>query len=145
MPPCFINSYFRFLRSCFFCYRFLSVLHVHVNTIYTYVGFPLAHASSLDMSTPNVQTRFLFSSDAASALHQQLCGGGCTNVMHGRSSITIDPRIPTTPGRRTSGFLQPDRHCLRPCEGRGRAGGGGVRLIPESNNLQFVLNSILQK
>ena len=25
--------------------------------------------------------------------------GGCTHVMHGRSRITIDPRIPTLPGR----------------------------------------------
>ena len=31
--------------------------------------------------------------------------GECTRVMHGlRSRITIDPRIPTMPGRSTSGF-----------------------------------------
>ena len=33
-------------------------------------------------------------------------------IMHGRSRVTIDPRIPTTPGRRTSGSLLPGRHCL---------------------------------
>ena len=27
--------------------------------------------------------------------------------MHGRGRMTIDPRIPTMPGRRTSGFHQP--------------------------------------
>ena len=26
--------------------------------------------------------------------------------------VTIDPRIPTMPGRSKSGFNQPDRHCL---------------------------------
>ena len=30
--------------------------------------------------------------------------------MHGRSRMTIDPRIPTMPGRSTSGFHPPDRH-----------------------------------
>ena len=39
-------------------------------------------------------------------------GGGCTQFVHGRSRMTIDPRIPTMPGRRTSGFYQPDKHCL---------------------------------
>ena len=29
--------------------------------------------------------------------------GGCTHVMHGRSRITIDPRIPTMPRQSTSG------------------------------------------
>ena len=39
-------------------------------------------------------------------------GGGRTKFVHGRSRITIDPRIPTMSGRRTSGFHQPGRHCL---------------------------------
>ena len=34
-------------------------------------------------------------------------GGGCTQLVHGRSRMTIDPRIPTAPGRETSGFHQP--------------------------------------
>ena len=36
--------------------------------------------------------------------------------MHGRSRMTIDPRIPTMLGRSTSGFHQPGR----------RGGDGGV-------------------
>ena len=38
--------------------------------------------------------------------------GGCTLFVHGRSRVTIDPRIPTMPGRRMSGVHQPGRHCL---------------------------------
>ena len=34
------------------------------------------------------------------------------DIMHGRSRKTIDPRIPTLPGRGTSGFHQPGRCCL---------------------------------
>ena len=30
--------------------------------------------------------------------------GGCTQFVHGHSRMTIDPRIPTIPGRRTLGF-----------------------------------------
>ena len=43
------------------------------------------------------------------------CGRGCTwysIFMHGRSRMTIDPRIPTMPGRSTSGFHRLSRHCL---------------------------------
>ena len=32
--------------------------------------------------------------------------------MHGSSRMTIDPRIPTMPGRSTSGIHRPGRHCL---------------------------------
>ena len=32
--------------------------------------------------------------------------------MHGRGRKTIDPRITTTPGHRTSGFHWPGTHCL---------------------------------
>ena len=34
--------------------------------------------------------------------------------MHGRSRITIDPRIPTMPGRSRSGFHQPGKTLLAP-------------------------------
>ena len=37
---------------------------------------------------------------------------GCTHALHARSRTTIDPRIPTVPGRSTSGFRQPGRHWL---------------------------------
>ena len=45
------------------------------------------------------------------------CGGegeagwGGTHVMHGRSRKITDPRTPTMPGRSTSGFHPPGRHC----------------------------------
>ena len=35
-----------------------------------------------------------------------------TQFVHGRSRMTIGPRFPTMPGRSTSGFHQPGRHCL---------------------------------
>ena len=38
-------------------------------------------------------------------------GGGGACVMHGRSRMTVDPRIPTVPGQSTSGFHRPGRHC----------------------------------
>ena len=34
------------------------------------------------------------------------------DLMHGRSRMSIDPRIPTMPGRRMPGFHRPGRHCL---------------------------------
>ena len=40
-------------------------------------------------------------------------GGGCTQFVHGRSRMTMDPRTPTTSGRSTSGFRRPDRHRVR--------------------------------
>ena len=39
-------------------------------------------------------------------------GIGCAQFVHGRSRMTIDPRIPTMPGRSTPGFHQPGIHCL---------------------------------
>ena len=39
-------------------------------------------------------------------------GGGRTQFVHGRSRMTIGPRIPTMPGRSTSGSHQLGRHCL---------------------------------
>ena len=44
---------------------------------------------------------------------------GCTHIMYGRSliilrSMAIDPRMPTMPGRSTSGFPRSDRHLLAP-------------------------------
>ena len=38
--------------------------------------------------------------------------GGRTQFVHGRSRMTIDPRIPTMPGRSMSGFHQLGRHYL---------------------------------
>ena len=41
-------------------------------------------------------------------------GGRCTHVMHGRSRVTINPGIPTLPGRIRSGCHRPGRHWLAP-------------------------------
>ena len=39
-------------------------------------------------------------------------GGGVLSIVHGRSRMTIDPRIPTMTGRSTSAFHQPPgRYC----------------------------------
>ena len=43
----------------------------------------------------------------------KLGGGGALILMHGRSGMTIGPRIPTMPGRRTSGVHRSSRHYLR--------------------------------
>ena len=37
---------------------------------------------------------------------------GVTRAVHGRSRLTIDPRIPTMPGRSTPGFHRPRKYCL---------------------------------
>ena len=37
---------------------------------------------------------------------------GCTHAMRGRSRVSMDPRIPIMPGRSTSGYRRPGRHCL---------------------------------
>ena len=39
-------------------------------------------------------------------------GRGVTQFVHGRSRMAIDPRIPTMPGRSTSGFHQLGTLCL---------------------------------
>ena len=38
-------------------------------------------------------------------------GGSVVITMDGRSRMTIDPRIPTMPGRRKSDFHGPGRYC----------------------------------
>ena len=51
----------------------------------------------------------------------------CTYAMQGRSRMTIDPRIPTMPGRITSGFHQPGRHWG---PGKENTSAGGARACP---------------
>ena len=49
-------------------------------------------------------------------------GGGGRSVLqcvHGRGRMPVDPLIPTIPGRSTSDFHQPGRHCLHQGEGAG--------------------------
>ena len=36
-------------------------------------------------------------------------GGECTHGVHGRSGMTVDPRIPTMPGRSTWSFIFNDQ------------------------------------
>lgn len=40
--------------------------------------------------------------------------GGVLNIMHCRSRQTIDPPIPTVPGRGTKGFHSPGKTSLAP-------------------------------
>ena len=56
------------------------------------------------------------------------------DLMHRRSRMTIDARIPTTPGRSMSGFHRPGRQCLHQARSavrcpasrtKGEGGGGG--------------------
>ena len=42
--------------------------------------------------------------------HREEGGGAYTQFVHGRSRMTIFPRIPSLPGRSTSGFHEPGRH-----------------------------------
>ena len=49
-------------------------------------------------------------------------GGGGAQFVHGRSRMTIYPRIPTLPGRSTSGFHQSGRHCLHQARSYVRGG-----------------------
>ena len=50
-------------------------------------------------------------------------GGGIVIFMHGRSRMTIDPCIPTMPGRTTSGFHPSGRRRLHPSAKRRKAFG----------------------
>ena len=49
---------------------------------------------------------------AGNSVPNEASAGGCTQFVPGCSRMTIDPRIPSMPGRSTSGFHQPGRHCL---------------------------------
>ena len=46
---------------------------------------------------------------------------GGIHFVHGRSRMTMDPRIPSMPGRSTSGFHPPGRHCLNHCLNQARS------------------------
>ena len=61
--------------------------------------------------------------------------GGCTQFAHGRSRMTIDPRILTMPGRSTSGFHQPGRHCLHQARSAVRCSASPMKgELPPSKN-----------
>ena len=63
--------------------------------------------------------------------------GECTQFVHGRSRMTIDPRIPTMPGRSMSGFHQPGRHCLHHARSAVRCSASRMKgeLHPTKNRL----------
>ena len=58
-------------------------------------------------------------------------GEGCSQFVHGRSRMTIDPQIPTMPGRSTSGFHQPTG------EGRGWGGARATESQPTAWGLSL--------
>ena len=66
-------------------------------------------------------------------------------IMHGRSRMTIDPRIPTMPGWSTSGFHRPDRHAYTKREAPWgvRRVAWRVSCILQKNRLWGVLSCML--
>ena len=63
--------------------------------------------------------------------------GGGTHVMHGRSLMAIDPRIHTMPGRSTSGYDRPERHCLHQAGSGVRCWAGRMKGELHLNNNRF--------
>ena len=72
-------------------------------------------------------------------------GGGCTQFMHGRSPMTIVPRIPTMPGRSTSSFHQPGIYCLHQARGAVRCSASRMKgeLHPSKNRSQDELRHLV--
>ena len=60
-------------------------------------------------------------------------GGGVLDIIHGRSRMTIDPRIPTIPGRRTLGFHPPGGHCLLALSAKGNVRCSASRMKGEQH------------
>ena len=58
--------------------------------------------------------------------------------MHGHSRMTIDPRMPTIPGRTTSGFHRPGRHCEHPVRSAVRCSASRMKgkLYPTQDHLR---------
>ena len=75
-----------------------------------------------------------------------LLRGGATQFVHGRSRMTIDPRIPVLPGRSTSGFHQPGRHCLHQVRSAVRCSASRIKgeLHPSKNRSQDGLRLVVQ-
>ena len=71
-------------------------------------------STSPSSSTPSSFARYV-------AFFQRGGGGGYLFITHGRSRMTIDPRIPTMLGRSTSGFHRSGRHCFAPSAKRSAA------------------------
>ena len=71
-----------------------GVLHVSVRAVTAFTFVRLAH-------TAGRRDRIIFPLAEAGCSGR---GGGCTHVVHGRSRMSIDPRIPATSARSTWGF-----------------------------------------
>ena len=82
-------------HTCTYC-----TTHIHRQS--------LADVASMKTSATNVTQK------QVALCHERatLSARGCTHVMQGRSRMTIDPGMATIPGRSTSSFHRPGRHCL---------------------------------
>ena len=73
---------------------------------------------------------------------KQLGGGGGLIVMHGRSRMGMDPRMPTMPGRSTSGIHRSGRYCLQLSLGEGNKPKKGIYTFLESDGVQRTLQAL---
>ena len=64
----------------------------------------MAHLEPILMENEAKVLNFSASGGASSGASSPAGGGGCARYVHGRSRMTIDPRILTMPGRSTSGL-----------------------------------------
>ena len=95
-----------------------------------FVSIPIAAAACSNDRCNNIESTWM---------HERAgwAGGRCTQLVHSRSRMTIDPPIPTMPGRSTSGFHQPGRHCLHQARGAVRCSASRMKggLHPSKNRL----------
>ena len=78
--------------------------------------------------------------------HYSGSGGGVfTQFVHGRSQITVNPPIPTVPGRSTPGVHQPGRHCLHQAQSSVRCSLSRIKsgLHPSTNCSQDGLRDLV--
>ena len=62
--------------------------------------------------------------------------------MHGRSRMGMDPRMPTMPGRSTSGIHRSGRYCLQLSLGEGNKPKKGIYTFLESDGVQRTLQAL---
>ena len=93
---------------------------------------PPARGGSARGSAKKVSQREFFAHRVADRARQMV---KCTQFVHGRSRMTIDPRIPTMPGRSTSGLHPPGSHCLHQARSAARCSASCMKaeLHPSKN------------